>query len=222
MKSIYLFLITVLLLSSCKKDKTPPYSETITKGQKWGIRIGSSPSEVYARLQELAAEKGGFEVALVYRQPYTKPQDIQQQIEFYNSLTLGTASGQVDRAILFFSGNKVESIGVGGALPVEVAKWPQDVPDQLAIHMNDPVSSIYAKLLAIYQLHAYSSYQLILPDKTLAKPFDPDMGNYDEWAFTFFTRVNSSTTGSSSVRLFFKNGKLDKIRHSYTEGEVVI
>jgi hypothetical protein len=162
------------------------------------------------------------DVAVAYREPYLKPEEIRQQLELYNAITVSTATGQVNRAVFHFSGDKVGTIETGGALPAEVLKWPADVPDQIAIHKNDPVNTIYDKLLAIYQLPAYSSYQLILPDKPLAKPFDPDMSNYNEWAFSFSTDVSVSTRGSSSVRLFFKNGLLDKIRHEYREAEVVI
>jgi hypothetical protein len=102
-----------------------------------------------------------------------------------------------------------------------VSKWPLDVPDTFAIHTNDPVAKIYDKLLAIYQIQEYSDYQIILPEKTLSKPFDPDMVNYDEWAFSFSMDVKPGIGGSSSVRLVFKNERLFKLIHEYKENEVL-
>lgn len=94
------------------------------------------------------------------------------------------------------------------------------MPDATAIHVNDPANQIYTKLLAIYKTASYNEYQLILPDKPLAKPFDPDMTNYHEWAFTFTADVKPGLQGTSAVRLFFSHGKLEKIRHDYQESQV--
>lgn len=220
MKKKYLLIISALLLFSCKKDNTPPYTETITKGEKWGIRIGSTPADVFGRLQQLGAEKGFNQVSIVYRQAFSRPEEIQHHLYFYNAVTLISKTGRIDRALIEFSGDKVSSIAAGGAMPVVISKWPQDVPDAFAIHTNDPVTRIYDKLLAIYQIQEYSDYQIILPEKTLSKPFDPDMVNYDEWAFSFSMNVKPGTGGLSFVRLVFKNEKLHKLIHEYKENEV--
>jgi hypothetical protein len=115
----------------------------------------------------------------------------------------------------------VSSIEVGGAMLNPITTWPQNTSDETAIHVNDPIDKIYEKLLAIYQIPAYSNYQIILPDKTLTKPFDPNMANYDEWAFDFSKNISTGKVGRSFVRLFFTNKKLVKIRHEYYENEVL-
>lgn len=220
MKQAILIAIPVLLLFSCKKGTDLPRIETFTSGNKWGIEIGSSPSDVYTQLQMLGYEKKFSQVAVVYRLPYSKPQDIQHLIEFYQTITLQSNTGVINRAVLEFRKDTINSITTGGGLPQEVSHWPHDVADATAIHKGDPVNKIYEKLLAIYQISPYNSYQIILPDKPLEKPFDPDMANYTEWAFSFSERVQPGIQGTSSVRLFFENGKLIKIRHEYNEHAV--
>jgi hypothetical protein len=220
MKNLYLLIIPLALLFSCKKENSPSYNETITKGEKWGIQIGSIPAEVFEQLQQAGSENKFSEVAIVYRKPYTKPEQIQNQLGFYQAVTLQSNAERIDRAIITFNSDKVTAINAGGALPVEVSKWPQELNDQTAIRKDDPVSSIYTKLQAIYKSPAYANYQIVLPDKTLEKPFDADMANYDEWAFTFTKDVRSGVTGTSAVRLKFKDGKLREIQHGYSESVV--
>ncbi|WP_419801294.1 hypothetical protein [Mucilaginibacter sp.] len=217
MKHSFLLIIPIILLLSCKKENSPSFNERITKGEKWGIQIGSTPAEVFVQLQQAGIENNFDEVAIVYRKPSTQPEQIQNQLSFYQAITLQSNGERIDRAIIKFNGEKVTAID---ALPVEVGKWPQDLPDETAIHKDDAVASIYAKLQAIYKVQAYSNYQIILPDKTLKKPFDADMGNYDEWYFTFTKNIKSGLTGTSSVRLNFKDGKLSMIQHGYSENVI--
>jgi hypothetical protein len=220
MKGMFLLIFPVVLLFSCKKENSLPLVETITKGSKWGLEIGSSYVDVYRQLQALAKEKDFNEVALVYRQPFSNPQQIQPLLNFYHSVTLMNNTAVIDRVFIEFPNDTVKSISAGGALPAEISKWPQDVSDETAIHKNDLVANIYPKLLAIYQMPAYNNYKIILPDKPLKKPFDPDMANNNEWAFSMSQVVKPSIRGTSSVRLLFKNGKLDKIHHEYNEAVV--
>ncbi|TDQ09218.1 hypothetical protein [Pedobacter metabolipauper] len=220
MKRILLLAFSTVLLFSCKKDESS-FTKTITRGEKWGIRIGSSPAEVFAQLQRIGPEKSFNEVGIVYRKPFSKPEDVANLLAYYHAITVITNTGRVDRAVIVFRSDKVTYISAGGALPAEVAKWPQDLPDEIAIHKDDPVNEIYDKLLAIYQMPAYSGYELVLPDKTLSKAYDPDMANYTEWAFSFSEVVDNGMGGLSSVRLFFKNGKLSSIKHMYNEAPLV-
>jgi len=204
---------------SCKKDDH--YTETITKGSKWGIKIGSTPPVVYKQLQELAIEKGFSQAAVVYRQHFSKPQEIQNHLSLYQIITLQNSSGAVERAIIRFNEHTITSIEAGGALPAEIIKWPQDASDETAIHKNDPVELLYTKLLKVFQMPGYGSWKIILPDKPLSLPFDPDMANYPQWAFSFSEDIAPGKRGSSSVRLFFRNGKLSKIEHNYDESKFV-
>ncbi len=220
MKQMTLLFFTALFIFSCERNESFLKTETITNGEKWTLKIGSSPEEVYSQLQQLSTEKQFDAVAIVYRKPFSKPEEIVNNIEFYNAVTLQNKSGPIDRAIIQYSGDKVTSIEAGGALPEPVSSWPEDKSDEIAIHINDPVEIMYEKLVQILETPAYNDYQIILPDKPLNKPFDPAMADYDEWGFTFTFNIRPGRGGISSVRLFFKNGKLSKIRHEYNEADI--
>lgn len=221
MKSKLLFFIPILLLLfSCKKENNVSRTETITNGSKWGLQIGSSASAVYAQLQQLGIEKGFSDVAVVGQQTFSKPEELQRRLPFYRSITLTSPASIIQRVIIVFDKDQVSSIEAGGALPDVIDKWPQDVPSETAIHKNDQWGVLYNKLLAIYQIPAYSNYLLNLPDKTLSKDFDPEMANYDEWGVGFVVDVKPGKSGRNSVSLYFKNGKLGKIRCTYDEVDV--
>ena len=222
MKKLILAILPVIyLLFSCAKEDLFPRVENTTSGKKWTIQIGSSPADVYSQLQKLGTEKNFEAVAIVYRKPYSKPEEIQNYLGFYQAITLQSKSGVIERALIQFSQDKVSSIEVGGAMPEPIATWPPNSPNEIAIHLDDPVDMVYGKLLEIYQIPTYRDYQIILPDKTLKKPFDPNMANYDEWAFDFSENISAGKVGRSFVRLFFSNKKLMKIRLEYNEYEVV-
>ncbi|NQX39926.1 hypothetical protein SAMN05421820_106328 [Pedobacter steynii] len=220
MKRIFILIIPILVLFSCKKENNTPRIETISKGSKWGLQIGSSYSDVYAQLQQLGKEKNVNDVDLVKQQSFSNPDEIKNRVTFYNLISLETNTGKLERVTIQFDGDKIISIDAGSALPKESPKWPLDVPDEIAIYKNDPINALYTKLKAIYQIPAYKNYQITLPGKPLGKPFDPAMANYEEWAFSFFMDVKPGKTGRSSVRLYFKNGKLSKIKHEYEEFDV--
>lgn len=220
MKKIFLLSLPVLFLFSCKKGDKLPHVETIISGSKWTLQIGSSPADVYGQLQKLGEEKKFNDVAVVYRQPFSKPEEIKDLLEFYQAITLQKSTGQIERVLIQFKQDKVSSMEAGGGMLNEVSKWPQDAPGEITIHNNDSIDALYTKLLAIYQMPTYNNYQIILPDKPLEKPFDPDMANYSEWHFTFSIDVKAGKTGTSAVTLYFKNGKLNKIQNTYNEADV--
>ncbi len=222
MKKLMLFIVPALFLFfSCEKKDIFPRIENTTSGKKWTLQIGSSPIEVYNQLQELGKEKKLGSVAIVYRKPYPKLQEIQNIFGFYRAITLETKSGVKERVVIEFNQGKVSSIETGGALLNSTSVWPSNTPNEITIHINDRTAIVYQKLLSICQISPYSDYQIILPDKSLEDSFDPDMANYDEWAFDFQENISTNIVGRSSVRLFFNNKKLVKIRHEYNENEVV-
>lgn len=222
MRKIALLALLVLLFFSCKKDSGAPYVETITKGDKWGLQIGSSFADVYSRLQALGQEKNFHALSLNSQPPILKPEDLQNRLELYSGLSLQIKDpGRIEQVIIYFSQDTIHSIEFGGGLPVETSKWPLDVADQIVLKKGDRVSGIYSKLLAIFQLPAYNNnYQFFLGTKPLDKPFDPAMTKSEEWDFDFLVTVRPGRDGRSSVNLFFKDGKLYKIVHSYNEGDV--
>lgn len=220
MRITFLLLIPTLLFFSCKKGHDLPHTETITAGGKWGIRIGSSPAEVYSRLQVLGKQQNFGQVAVVTRPYYDQPQQIEQLLPFYSSVTLMNDGGAIYQVLIDFRGDHVTYISAGGGLPVDVDQWPDGAPDAATIRVNDPVGDIYGKIAAIHQMPYYSAYKLILPDKPLDKAFDPDMANYDQWAYSFTNTVSASVQGTSHVRLYFAGGKLSRIVYQYNEGVV--
>lgn len=221
MKKIIFLILPVLLFVSCEKDDFLPGVENITKGQKWTLEIGSSPNDVYGQLQSLGLDKNFDQVAIVYRQPFSRPEEIKSDIGLYRAITLETTFGRTERVLIEFDQDKVSSIETGGGLLDPVTKWPENVSDESAIHVNDPLDDIREKLLSVYKNPTYNDYQIVLSDKWLAKPYDPDMSNYDEWAFAFSENINATRERRSSARLYFKNGALVKIRNEYDENEVV-
>lgn len=220
-KLIFLFFPALLLLFSCKKEDVFSQIENTTKGKKWTLQIGSSPVEVYSQLIELGTEKNFSTVNITYRRPFSNPVDIKNHLAFYHAITLQTKSGVLERAAIGFAEDKVSSIETGGALPEETTRWPEDVSDEVAILIDDSIEKLYEKLLLIYQIPVCADYQIVLPDKTLKKPFDPDMANYDEWSFDFSEHIGGNKYGNSVVKLFFKNSKLIRVRHIYRENETV-
>lgn len=222
MKKIIVLAVVLIFSASCDTDDNIyPQVENITSGKKWNLQIGSSKTEVYNQLQELGMEKNFDQVGVVYRQPFSSPEDIQSDLNLYRAISLKTTSGAVERVLIQFDDDQVISIEKGGAHLETISQWPEDTTDESSIFINDPISELPQKLAAIYQIPAYQDLQIVLSDKWLQKPYDPDMDNYDEWAFTFSKDINSGRSGSSAVRLYFNNGNLVKIRHKYNEADMV-
>ncbi len=220
MKKILPILLVLFCIAGCKKEKQGNYSETITKGEKWGIKIGSSHAEVYTQLQKAGSSLDFQHVAIFGHKPYSSPESLGQLLPYYYALTVYNNTGTLDRVVLFFSGDKVQQIATGGGLTTPVSKWPENVTDDTAIKVDDPVSGLTAKLIKIHQLPAYATYGFVLSDKPLNKPYDPDMNNHDDWQFGFSNFVSASTSGSSTVALHFKASKLESIDHDYREGQI--
>lgn len=218
----YLILIAIILFAiSCDvSDDDYPKIENITRGTKWNLEIGSTHEQVYTQLQELSTIKSFDAINIVNRQPFVKPRDIQSDLSLYRSISLETNSGVTKRILIQFNGEKVISIEKGSAHLDTITKWPEDTPNESAILINDQISEINQKLTNIYQIPAYQNLQIVLSDKWIEKPYDSDMTNYDEWSFAFLEDINSEKAGFSSVRLYFDNDKLIKIRHEYKESEI--
>lgn len=214
-----LILLSAVCLFSCQKGNEFPKTETITRDGKWGLTIGTSPEDVYRQLQALDKEKNFLQVAVVSRKPYSSLQEIEHLLTFYNAITLEKNTAVVDRVVFQFPGDTVNSISTGGGMLDEISKWPQDAPDNIAIHKNDLAGQLYPGLKAIVQLPGYGDYKITLPDKPLTKPFDPDMTNYTEWGFGMTETVRPHITGMYNVRLFFKDSRLNKIYYDYSESK---
>lgn len=221
MKKIALLILPLLLIISCENDDSFPKTESITSGTKWTLQIGSAPAEVYSQLQKLGLEKKFQDVDLLDRKALAGPEEIKSDLSLYRAITLEAPSERIERILIQFDQNKVQSLEKGGALLDNIEKWPENLPYESTIHVNDPIEEMQQKLFAIYQNPLYENYKILLSGKWLEKPFDLEMANYDEWHFAFNTSISSSKSGISSVHLLFKNGKLSKILHHYNEGDIM-
>lgn len=225
MRRILLITLPVLLLFfSCQKDNTFPKTETVTKGQKWGIRIGSTPAEVYAQLQQLGQEKENFNEIEIIDQQYklfTQPDEIGPRITLYSGISIEKQNTVYsDRVIITFYENKVSGIDEGGGLTDPRSRWPQDAAEEIALQRDEDLSRFYDKFQAIYNTGALDGYAIRLSSKALGKPFDPVMADYNKWNFVFTDRVSYNVDGRSTVTLYFKGNKLDKIHIEYSEFEI--
>ncbi|WP_146186621.1 hypothetical protein [Pedobacter sp. HMWF019] len=222
MKKIILLFISVVLLFSCKKDQQDkPFEETISSGKKWGIQIGSSPAAVYTQIQKMSKEKEFSTIIIANQKTYSKPEELKDRLELYQGLSLEKTDPAARLFFQFYQG-KIVYIADFSTNPSDLTKWPKDATDEMAIHKNDPVNTLYAKLVNLYKIPAYANYKMRLSVKQLDTAFDQDMAVDEEWDFNFSVplKVNDGTMGSSYVRLIFKNNKLSLIKHSYTVGIV--
>lgn len=218
---VALFFWLFTLLFSCLKEEIYPKREVITKGQKWSIKIGSSPSEVYQQLQELTQEKNFNSVNLDFRMPLNHPSKIKSDLRLYNSLTLSSTSGPLERIFFTFEQDQISAIEKGGGLLDSIDQWPETTAQELAIHRHDSIVNFLDKLNTLYTNPLYQAYQIILPPKPLSKPFDMIMEQYYQWSFAFSEQINTSEDRLSQVTLIFENGQLTKLRHDYNVVEKV-
>src|SRR5665647_38286 len=130
MKRIILLIFPVLFLFSCVREDNFPQIENITSGKKWTLQIGSSPVEVYSQLHKLGMEKKFDAVAIVYRKPFSKPEEIQNYLGLYRAITLQSKSGVIERILIQFNQDKVSSIETGGAMLDATSSWPQNASDE--------------------------------------------------------------------------------------------
>lgn len=222
MKRILLLFIPAILLFSCKKDKQDkPFEETISSGNKWGIQIGSSPATAYAQVQKMSKEKEFSTIIIANQKTYTKPEELKDRLELYQGLSLEKTDPAARLFFQFYKG-KIVYIADFGTNPSDLIKWPKDATDEMAIHKNDPVNTLYTKLVNLYKIPAYANFAIRLSVKQLDTAFDPEMAANEEWDFDFSVplQVKDGTMGHSAIRLIFKNNKLKLIKHSYTVGVV--
>lgn len=210
-------LLCMAFALSCSKENHFPRIDEITKTGIWNIKISASPLEVYQQLQELNKEKPINRVSLVYRKPYSYPEQMKDIVKFYDILTLQNNNGIIERTIFFFNDEKVGTIEYGGSHLASILSWPQNSTADNAIALSDPIDIFNKKMLHIFKDSKYENYSLILPDKPLALPFDTDMKSYEEWAFDFSENINARLIARNSVRLYFKSDKLIKIKREYSE-----
>ncbi|GEP97308.1 hypothetical protein [Chitinophaga cymbidii] len=221
----FLFLPLLLAFFSCKKDNSFPRTETITKGEKWGMQIGSTAADVYLQLQQLGQQKenlGQVEVTGQLSTLFNQPDEIGPRMALYSGISIEKQQATYpDRVIISFYGDKISNIDEGSGLTAPVTQWPQNAPEEIALRRDENLGGIYNKLQAIYTTGVLEGYAIRLGQKSLGKPFDPVMADHDQWRFVFNESVSAGVDGRYTVTLHFKNGRLERIYIEYSEFEVM-
>lgn len=220
MKNV-LYAIAVLLctwsFTSCLKDDDKIQVENVKKGEKWGVRIGSSPEEVYRQIQEADQDKNIEKVSIVYRKASNDPALLPGRLDGYDFIKFERpGAAYMETVYVGIMPEGVQKIRVAKEGEwVEVDSWPEDVPDQLVIRTEDEVADLYGKLVQLYEQDSFKDYQFSFADKPLNRPYDPKVEHYEEWAFSFQGIPDGASYGRTDVRLYFSNRKLQRMQITY-------
>lgn len=218
MKKIYTFLLAAVLFTACKKAELddriiiePPYqkqisSDTLTNGQLFGLAIGQTSVELYAKLQQIqVAEKiGGLSIV---NNIYTTIDSLKTRLPLYTGLLMDEEKGTSTGVQLSFENNKVKSIYLNSG--EMLTRWPLGFTQNTTIAVGDPVDDIYQKLVNIKKNSAFAKKleRLSIFFKDNNKPFDPQMSASPQWYFV----STISAKRYNHVSLNFTAGKLVSI-----------
>lgn len=224
MKKLGFILISFLSLVSCLKDIDDDYrhkqvEEIITEGKKWTLQIGQTPAEVYAQIQALSKEKK-FSSLYIPKKRSIKVEELKNFQNYYDRIDF-VIKTEHKNITFFFKDDKIFDLGESRGdlgIIVRYKYFPKDIEQENAVQVGDTSEKVYQKLLKIYETPKYrDNFVINLNIKTLEKPFDPDMVNYDNWNFQIYYGGGKL----SIVDLFFREGKLSQIKHIYSEGIVI-
>ncbi|SDF52407.1 hypothetical protein SAMN05216464_11989 [Mucilaginibacter pineti] len=227
MKQLSIFFLVLLLFPACKKEATdstkiivepPPTkiisSDTLTTGQQWGLTIGQSSADLYAKIQEIRAERKITNLSVV-GSVFTNLEGLENKIPLYTSIYLDKKVGTSTGIQIYFSNNKVKSIYTNDG--VVLPKWPMDIGVNSTVAVGDNIDGIYNKLVAIKKISAYTSrFEYIgIFDKDITKVYDPQMSASPQWYFS----VSVGDKKYNRVQLNFTSGKLVSIYSSVVQTE---
>lgn len=218
MKKIYTFLLAAVLFTACKKAEIddriiiePPFptqisSDTLTSGQLFGLTIGQTSVEVYAKFQQIqSAEKiGGLSIV---NNIYTSIDSLKTRLPLYTNLFMDEEKGTSTGVQLSFENDKVKSIYLNNG--EMLTRWPLGFAQNSTIAIGDPVNDIYQKLVNIKKnsVFAKKTERLSIFFKDSNKPFDPQMSASPQWYFI----STVSAKRYNHVSLNFSAGKLVSI-----------
>lgn len=218
MKKIYTFLLAAVVFTACKKAELddriiiePPFqrqisSDTLTSGQLFGLTIGQTSVELYAKLQQIqVAEKiGGLSIV---NNIYTTIDSLKTRLPLYTGLLMDEEKGTSTGVQLSFENNKVKSIYLNSG--EMLTRWPLGFTQNTTIAIGDPVDDIYQKLVNIKKNPTFAKKleRFSIPFKDNNKPFDPQMHASPQWYFI----STISAKRYNHVSLNFTAGKLVSI-----------
>jgi hypothetical protein len=226
MRKVYIFLLVAGLFTACKKAEVdnriiiePPFqkqisSDTLTSGQLFGLTIGQTSVELYAKLQQIqVAEKiGGLGIV---NNVYTSIDSLKTRLPLYTGIFMDEAKGTSTGVQLSFENNKVKTIYLNNG--EMLARWPLGFAQNTTIAIGDPVDAIYQKLVNIKKNPAFAKKleRLSIFFKDSSKPFDPQMSASPQWYFI----STISAKRYNHVSLNFIAGKLVSIYTTVFESQ---
>lgn len=217
MKKLLLILLAGLSFTACIKEKdnnetTGPEPmpekvlsrDTIKSGQLWGLAIGQTSAEVYAKAQEIIVERKIAYMSVVGN-VFTSLEPLENKIPLYSTILLDQTIGTSTGIQIYFANNKVKSIWTNDG--VQMGKWPVVTGSNSSVAVGDNINDIYAKLVNIKNIGTYASKfeRISMFDKDFSKAYDPQMG---------------------ASRLWYINGDIDdkkyyRLELNFTAGELV-
>jgi hypothetical protein len=217
MRKLYTFLLAAVLFTACKKADTndriivePPYqklisSDTLTSGQLFGLTIGQTSADLYAKLQQVqAAEKiGGLSIV---NNVFSSIDSLKTRLPLYTGIFMDEERGTSTGVQLSFENNKVKAIFLNDG--TKLTRWPVFFAQNATIAIGDPVD-IYQKLVNIKKNPASAKKleRLSIFFKDNNKPYDPQMSASPQWYFV----STRSAKRYVYVTLNFTAGKLVSI-----------
>ena len=218
MRKLYIFLLAAALFTACKKAEPgneiiiePPFqkliaSDTLTSGQLFGLAIGQTSADLYAKLQQIqVAEKiGGLGIV---NNIYTSIDSLKTRLPLYTGIFMDEANGTSTGVQLSFENNKVKTIFLNNG--TALTRWPVNFAQNSTIAIGDPVDVIYQKLVNIKKNPASAKKleRLSIFFKDSNKPYDPQMSASPQWYFV--SRISAKRY--TIVSLNFTVGKLVSI-----------
>ncbi len=158
-------------------------SDTIVNGNYWAFNIGDSHADIYTKAQELREEKKIKTISVV-NNVFTNLTAIKDKLPLYHALFLDATTATANGIQLYFENGKVKNIyNNAGQL---LSSWPWGAGSGNIIRSEDPVNTIYDKLVEIKKITEYSPYfqRMSMFYKDIATAYDVDMDQSSQWLFT--------------------------------------
>lgn len=224
MKYLAFLILIVVSLTSCTKDEVvadggpdpiPPKiisRDTLTTGQLWGLTIGQSAADVYAKIQAIRIEKEVGYLGVVGNF-YNSLENLDGKIPLYTGVLLDEQVGTSTGIQIYFANGKVQSIFNNSG--VKMNKWPTNVVSAVSVAVGDKTDEVYSKLVSIKKMSAYAGKfeRISLFSKDPAKDYDPLMSNSRLW----YLNGHIADKRYYNTDLNFSNGKLVSIYTSELE-----
>lgn len=215
MKHIAFVMLLIAAFSACKKEdagqgiivEPPPVkllaADSLTSGEKWGLKIGDTASNLYAAIPAIRPENP-VQYVNVVGNVFTGLNGLESKIPLYSAVFLDEARGTGSGIQISFFNNKVSAIYTNAGKSLN--RWPAIAPARAAITRGDAITAVYKKLEHIKKMPAYAAKleRISIFTKDVKKAFDPQMSRSPQWYFII--RLTGQTY--YEVRLNLHKGRL--------------